>query len=481
MASITSIGVGSGIDLEGLVDQLITAEREPQELRLNLRESVTQGSVSALGNLKSTLAAFQDSLAALTDVDAFSARSATSGDSSLFTASAASSALTGTYNIEVDDLAEANKVATNSGFSSPADTLGEGTVTIGFLGGGSFDITVAATDDLTTIRNAINEATDNIGVTASLITGVAGTELVITANETGTSSQLDISVVDTGDAQNQDANGLSRLFYDGSDPDNTVNSLNQLQQVNAAQDAKIYVDGFEATSSSNEFSDVIEGVTITAVADDGGTVPLPSASLVVSTDKTSVKTNIETFIASYNELVTVLNSLTDFDPATGVSGVLSGDSSISALESQIRRTLSNTVDGADSSLNNLALLGVSTNTNGTIAIDETTLDDVINNNFDNIGALLAGDDGVTTRLDSLLDSFLSAGGIFDSKEDTFNAQLSEIEDQRLALELRIEAIETRFRSQFAALDILVAQLNQTGDFLTQQLDASARIVNRDNS
>lgn len=481
MASITSIGVGSGIDLEGLVDQLISAERDPQELRLNLQESVTQGSISAIGNLKSTLAAFQDSLASLNDSDAFSARSAISGDSSLFSVSADSTASVGSYTIEVDDLATANKVATNGSFSSPGATIGEGTVTIGFLAGSSFDISVAATDDLTTIKNAINDATDNIGVTASLITGVSGTELVITSNETGTANQLDISVVDTGDALNQDANGLSRLFYDGSDPDNLLNGLNQIQQIDAAQDAKIFVDGFEATSSSNEFTDIIEGVTITALADDGGSFPLPSASLTVDTDKSSVKSNVETFVASYNELVTVLNALTDFDAVTETTGILSGDAAISALEAQIRRTLSNTVSSADDSLNNLALLGITTNSNGTIAIDETTLDDTILNNFDNIGALLAGDDGVTTQLDDLLESFLTTGGIFDSKEDNLNTQLSDIEDQRTVLELRLETIEARFRSRFAALDILVSQLNQTGDFLTQQLDAAARIVNRDNS
>lgn len=481
MASITSIGIGSGIDLENMVDQLISAERDPKELQLNLKESVTQGSISALGNLKGTLAAFQDSLAKLKDSEFFSGRSAVSGDSTLFTATADSNANIGSHTIEVDDLASANKIATNAGFTSPTATLGEGTLTIGFLAGTSFDISVATTDNLSTVRDAINNATDNIGVTASLITGVNGTELVITANESGVANQLDISVVDTGDSLNQDANGLSRLFYDGSDPDNSINGLNQSQQITAAQDAKIYVDGFEATSSSNTFSDVLEGVTITALADDGGNLPLPSASLVVSTDKSTVKGDLETFVASYNELVTVLNSLTDYNSVTDSSGILSGDATISALESQVRRILTNNVDGADSSLNNLALLGISTNSNGTIALNEATLDNAIANNFDGLGELFAGENGVATKLDGLLESFLKFGGLFDTKEDTYNAQLAEIEDQRQALELRLEKIETRFRSQFSALDILVSQLNQTGDFLTQQLDAAARIVNRDNS
>jgi flagellar hook-associated protein 2 len=481
MASVTSIGVGSGIDLEGLVEQLINAEREPQEVRLNLKETVTQASISAFGNLKSTLAAFQSSLANLQDSDFFSARTAISGDDSLFTASASASANIGSHTIEVDDLASANKVATNANFTSPADILGEGTLTVGFLGGSSFSIDVAATDDLSTVRNAINDATDNIGVTASLITGVSGTELVITANNSGTSQQLDISVVDTGDGQNQDASGLSRLFYDGSDPDNSINGLNQVQQIDAAEDARIFVDGFEATSSSNEFADVLEGITITVLADDGGAIPLPSANLVISTDKTSAKSNIETFVASYNELILVLNSLTDYDAATETRGLLGGDSSISTLESQVRRVFGNKIDSADGSLDNLALLGITTNRNGTISLDDTVLDDVIANNFDNIGALFSSDDGVATQLDDLLEGFLKFGGLFDNKETVLKAQLDDIADQRINLDFRLEKIEARFRSQFAALDILVAQLNQTGDFLTQQLDAAAKIVNRDNS
>ena len=129
----------------------------------------------------------------------------------------------------------------------------------------------------------------------------------------------------------------------------------------------------------------------------------------------------------------------------------------------------------------MALLGVSTNSNGSVALDDAALDNIINNNFDNIGSLMSGENGITTRLDDLLDSFLKFDGLFATKEDTLNTQLRDIEDQRAKLEFRLTAIEERFRSQFAALDILVSQLNTTGDFLTQQLDAAAQIVNGNNS
>lgn len=487
MANITSIGAGSGIDLEGLLEQLVAAERAPTENRLNLQEAEAQASISAFGSLKSTLSAFQDALSNLKDNDFFDSRSATSGDSSLFTATADPGADLATYTIDVADLAEANKVATAGAFADPSATVGEGTLTIGFLGGSSFDISVALTDDLTTIRDAINNSTTNVGVTASLLTVDAGmgdgstiTELVLTSNASGDDNQLDISVVDTGDGDHTDNLGLSRFHYDGSDPDNSGAGLNQLTQIDAAQDASIIVDGFTVFSSSNQFSDVISGVTITALADDGGVVPAPSAALVIGTDKTSVKSNIETVLASYNELMAVLNELTNYDAATNTRGLLGADVTVSSLERQIRSAFTDPVEGADANLNGLAILGVTTNQDGTITLDEAALDDAINDQFDNFAALFSSTDGIATRVDAVLENYISFGGIFDTRDEGFKAQLSEIEDQRATLELRIEKIEARFRAQFAALDILISQLNSTGDFLLQQLEATAQIINRDN-
>ncbi|EAW30099.1 Flagellar hook-associated protein 2 [marine gamma proteobacterium HTCC2143] len=476
---ITAIGTGSGIDLETLVTDLIAAEREPREISLNLKETVANAKFSSLGNLKSNVSEFRDSLASLKDITSYSARTATSGNTSLFTVTAEANANVGSYTIEVNTLANANKVATNASFTSPNSTVGQGTLTIGFLAGSTFDVTVADTDDLTAVRDAINNATDNVGVTASLITAASGTELVITANKTGAANQLNISVIDTGDTTNQDANGLSRLFYDGSDPANSINGVNQMQQIDAAQDAQIYVDGFAATSSTNEFSTVLEGVTITALADDGGAATLPSANMVVSADKTLIKSGLENFVAGYNSLVTVLNELTDYNVASNTSGLLSGETVIAGMETQIRRLLGATVESADSTLNNLALLGISTNRDGSIALDETALNNTIENNFSNIGTLMSGDDGIITRMDDLLGGFLDRGGLFATKEATLTTQLDDVADQRLNLELRLSVIEERYRSAFGKLDILVSRLNSTGNFLTQQLEAAAKISSGD--
>jgi len=252
---ITAIGTGSGIDLETLVTDLIAAEREPREISLNLKETVANAKFSSLGNLKSNVSEFRDSLANLKDITSYSARTATSGNMSLFTVTAEANANVGSYTIEVNTLANANKVATNASFTSPNSTVGQGTLTIGFLAGSTFDVTGADTDDLTAVRDAINNATDNVGVTASLITAASRTELVITANNTGAANQLNISVIETGDTTNQDASGLSRLFYDGSDPDRK--SVGEGKSVDIGGLARVKRENKERSTAINEHKRLI--------------------------------------------------------------------------------------------------------------------------------------------------------------------------------------------------------------------------------
>ena len=486
MASITSVGVGSGIDLEALLDQIIAAERDPVENQLSLRAAEIEASISALGGLSSTMAGFQDALTNLKNADFFTQRR-TIGDSTKFTSTATADAAFGNYSIEFFDLASANKVATNAQFASPAATAGEGTITIGFEGGLSFDVDVAATDSLTTIRDAINNASNNIGVTANLITVDAGmgdgstvTELVLSSNDTGASRQLTISVNDTGDGNNTDNLGLSRFFYDGADPDNSINGLNQLRQIDAAQDARISVDGFTVFSDTNTFDNVIEGVSITALVAADDPLDPPSAVLNISADKSAATAAVETFVASYNELVTVFNVLTNFDQTTETRGLLSGDASVNAMESTLRRIVGNTVTGAESDFNALTFLGISTNRDGSLSLDSDKLATAIDTHYDDFASLFSGTSGIATQLDDAIDSFLSSSGVFKVRDDTYRTQLRQIDERRDNLELRLTNIENRFRQQFSALDQLVSSLNQTGDFLLQQLDAAARIVNRDN-
>ncbi len=469
MASISSLGVGSNLDLQGLLEGIMEAERAPTEARLELQEAEANASFSAIGGLKATVSTFQDSLSNLKNISFFNQRSAVSGDESTFTATANSDAAIGNYSIEVLDLASANKLSSAADFGGPTEVLGSGTLTIS-VGGSSFniDIVTGENDTVAQVRDAINEALDNTGVRASLLTvddGLGGTvtKFILTANDTGADSQIEIAVSDD-DGISNDATGLSRLHY----LDGDVNS--QMDEIDVAQDASITIDGFTVSNSSNSFDDAIDGVTIIAVAQT--TDP---EGLSVVEDKQNLKSEIETFVASYNELMIVFNQLTDYDPSTETRGLLSADAGISSIESSIRRVLTGMVSGAADDFNNMAFLGLSTNRNGTVALDDTKLSAALTSRPGDIGLLFASDDGVAVMLDDLTDSFLASDGAFQTQQDGLLEKLRRINDERIDLEFRLTKMEARYSAQFSNLDILVGQLNRTGDFLTQQLAGIAKI------
>lgn len=476
MAAITSLGSGSNLDLEGLLTKLVSAERDPQKKLIDNSKALATATISALGSLKSKLSAFQTAQAKLKDASFFTGKTATSADTSRFTVSATGTAAAGSYNVGVINLATANKIASGN-FANPATTVGNGTLTIG-VGGSTFDVTVTAgaNDTLQGIANSINNAATNTGVKASILTvsdGLGGTgtvsKLVLTANKTGTSSQISVAVTD-GDSTNTDNTGLSQLYYLKGD------AASQQSQVNPAQDATITVDGFAATSSTNVFSSVIEGVTITAVK--AATDPLnPSAALTVAADTTSVQTAIQAFVTSYNDLTKTFSSLTTYNKDSN-SGGLSADSSLLAIRSKLKQIIANPVTGAPNDFNTLAFLGISTNKDGTLSSDSTKLSSALTNRLSDVAKLFSGSDGVSGKFDSLIGDLVSSSGIFQTRENALNDQLSRLTDQQTKLDLRIESFTKRYRAQFTALDSLVNQLNSTGTFLTQQLDAAAKIISR---
>lgn len=462
--AITSVGVGSGLELEDLLTKIIDAERTPASNRIKLKEAQVTASISALGSLKSTLADFQSALTKLRNPDFFNAKSATSSDSTLFTATAQAGADLSSYAIEVIQMAKAHKVA-SANFANANATVGSGKLTIG-VGSNSFDIDVAAGDSVAKIRDTIN-AVPNSGVRASLLTvsdgnGGTATKLVLTATQGGTANAITVSAADD-DGDNTDAAGLSALVS------------GNLTEIDAAQNGIITIDGFEVTSSNNTFADAISGVSITILKEPTDAATPLTGRLTVGGDRSAGKAAVEGFVANYNALITVLNQLTNYDSSTQTRGLMSGDSSISAIESKIRQVLSESVSGGAAGMDNLAMLGISTNRDGSLKLDDTKLSAALKDRYTDVGTLFSGDNGVAGKLDKLITGYLAKDGLFASREESLQNQQRSIEDQKDKLEARLQKIEARYRSQFSALDILVGQLNQTGNFLQQQLDAAAKI------
>ncbi len=444
---ITAGGIGSGLDIESLVTQLVAAEGQPAIFRLDRKEANLQADLSAFGTLKGALSKFQDSVESLDDLESFQGRSVTSSDKELFTASADTTAVAGSYDIEVSQLAKAEKLRSGD-FSSETEVVGTGTLNIS-LGTDSFEIIVDASNKtLEGIRDAINAASDNPGITASVINVDSGTQLVLSSDKIGAANTIGIVATDDDGADGAD---LTRL--------ETAN----LTSLQSAQDAIIFVDQQQVTRDSNSFSDVITGVTFTLNKADVGV----TETLTVELDTGSVKSKVNSFVNAYNSLVDTMKTLSSYDEEGGASGVLLGDSVLRGVQNQIRQTMANSIAGLE--FGTLSEIGVTTNDQGKLSLDSSKFDEVIASDFEAVSQLFASDNGLAASLSSLLERYVSSDGILSAKTEGLENRINSVDDDRVQLDRRLAALDARYRAQFTAMDILVGQLRSTGDYLTGQL------------
>jgi flagellar hook-associated protein 2 len=470
---ISALGTGSGIDLSGLLTNILSAEKAPRQNIITQRTTQTNTTISALGTLKSSVSSLNDAMTALKDAAAFTKRSATSSDSTLFTVAADGTADAGNYTVGVINLASANKIASGN-FSAPDAAVGTGKLTVS-VGGSAFDVDIDSTNNtLAGIRDAINKAPGNTNLKASILTvsnGSGGTasKLVLTANKTGANSQIAVTVADSSDANNTDNLGLSQLYYAKSDVANS-----RFSEVNAAKDALITIDGFQATSSTNIFKDSIPGVTITALKGQAAseTTP-PQGTLAVAVDQATIKTAIQKFVSAYNAYSFTYSQLSSYDSKTDTAGPLLGNSSINVLSSRIRQGLTNSVPGATANFNALSSIGITTNDDGSLKIDDKKLTAALNTNLNDVSTLFSGADGIAGRLSAQLTNALGTTGVFQNTQNTLDAKLKDLGKQQTKLDAHMVQVEASYRAQFSALDTIVAQLKQTGNFLTQQFASTS--------
>jgi len=429
---ISAPGIGSGLDVNSIVNQLVAIERQPIN-RLQADKANLNAQVSAFGTLKSALSTFQDALASLKTVSAFQVFTATSGDSTAFTATADSTAAIGSTNIQVTQLAVADKQASVGIADTGTTTLGTAGDTVQFtVNGNSFTVNGGGLT-LSQLRDAINNATDNVGVTATIL------------SETPTSNRLVLTSDNTGTA-----NAITTAFT------GTLGTDLGLTSVTAPKDAQITVDGFTVTRSSNTISDALSGVTLTLLGTNTTAAPL-----TISRDTDTVKTNIQSFVDAFNTLKSTMDSLD--------SKELQADSTLRSIQNAIQSVL-NTPPASGSSFSYLSEIGVALQKDGTLAVDSTLLDPALAANFSNVAQLLANDDqGFLFRLDNSVTGFTQFGGLIDARNDGLNDRISTVDDRITSAERRLQITEKRLRSQFTALDTLLGQLNGTSSFLTQQL------------
>ncbi len=445
--AITVGGIGSGLDVESIVNQLMALERRPLELLVQ-QEADLNSRLSIYGTLKSALSSFQsaaESLSSLSNIQVFSA---TSSDDALFTATADSSAVAGSYSIEVTQLAQAHKIASTAGFADANTAIGS-TGTLRITVGASatpaaFDIVIDSSNNtLNGIRDAINQALDNTGVTASILNvddGVGGTESKIVLNSNSSGADFDLAL---SDVSGSIASTLNMATITGQ----------------SAQDALIKVDGFDVTSASNVIAGAIQGITLNIKSAQVGTPEI----LTIATDIEAAKTSVEEFVDAYNSLRTTISEM------GGEGGALQGDSGLLLIERQLRSVFNTPASGL--SYQYLSEIGITTqSTDGQLVLDSSRLESQLNSDFSGIANLFADDDqGFAFRFEALTSNLIASDGLIDAREDGINSSISRLGDSQVQLEYRLGIVEARFRAQFTALDGLIAQLNTTGNFLSQQL------------
>ncbi|MGS0726103.1 flagellar filament capping protein FliD, partial [Shewanella sp. 0m-11] len=319
--ALTATGIGSGLDINTIVGVLVDAEKVPKEAIFDKTEKTIEAKVSAIGTLKSQLSTFQDALEKLSDPASLNIRKVSTGDSSYFSAVADKNAQSGSYQIQVEQLATFHKVAgTNVADASAA--LGQGKLDLS-VNGKAFSIEVEAGDSLEAIAKKVNDSADNSGVTATIIKSDGGSRLVFSSDESGTDNQVTVSATDTV------GTGLNDMFGAGN-----------LTELQAAQNAIVHIDGQKVTSQSNDVENAIAGVTLSLTDADVA----KTSTLKIEQDNEAVKDNVKGFVDAYNTLIDSINKLSSYDVEKEEAAALQGDSMIRSIESQLRNMISNRVD-----------------------------------------------------------------------------------------------------------------------------------------
>ncbi|KZN32994.1 flagellar filament capping protein FliD [Pseudoalteromonas luteoviolacea] len=464
MPLITSAGVGSGLNLESIIKASVDAENVPKLQAFARKEESLKVELSAIGEVKSAISKLNDTVEKLADINNFNKRVAnikqpTSGD--IISVTPTSNISVGTFDIAVTQLAQGSRaVSANGAFASSDAVVSASGGTLSFAAGSkNFDLTVTAGMTLSQLRDAINASDSNFGVTANIVnTGDAavGSKLVLTSSESGdgndlviTSDTSELDAIETYDAATNPTGGMTIATED------------------KAQNAKITVDGLEVTSATNTFKDAVQDMTITAKAlsvQDATTLKYETAELNVEYDRESVNVLIDEFISNYNNLIGNIGF------QTRIGRPLNGDASMRSLDDQLVTALSKPLTDAGP-FTSIFDIGLGIDKEG--YLEKSTLvrslNDAMDTNFDDIGTAFAGPNGVAKELESLLGNYVDSGGIIKERETSLNGQLDDLEDDVLNHEYRMASFEERLRKQYAGLDVLIAQMQQTQSYLGAQL------------
>lgn len=450
---ITISGLGSGLDINSLVKQLMSAEQQPMN-QIKKQESATNSKISAYGQLSSSISALQSALKGLTGtgLGACTASSSTGA----ITVTTSSGASPGNYNVQVTQLAQAAKLV-SPGFANASASLGAGTLSISVAGGASVTLAPGGTS-LNELRDAINAA--NLGVTANVVDdgSANGKRLMIAGKDTGAGKTIALSGSGALAAFSFDPNAAVSFGYDGSG-----NPPSVMSQTQTAQDAMVSIDGMKITSATNTLSGALPGVTLRVTQTTASAVTID-----VQRDAGAIKSSVNAMVKAYNDLKSLVGTQTAWNDTTKTGAVLHGDSGPASVLRQMRNAITQAVVGAGG-YTRLTDIGISFQKDGTLAVNDSKLQSALDNHPADLQALFAGSDGVATRLNTLVTGMLGESGLITTRKDGLNTTLRGLTRRESTEQARLDAMESRYRAQYTRLDASLSSMQNTSTYLAQQL------------
>ncbi len=462
MSGTTISGLGTGLDIAGMVTAIADAEKAPKQAQIDRLTTKTETSLSAVGTLTSAVETFEASLTALeSSSSSFEGLGVQSSADGVASATAGAGAVPGSYEVEVISLASSSKVASASLEGGASTTFDSGgTLTIDVGDNASYEVQVAPGASLTEIRDAINsQLSATAGISANIITDASGARLVLSSEVTGEGT--DLYVKGTGDLAALNIN----VDEDGNH-DLTQQSGTGAGSITLASNASYKIDGLELSSSTNTVT-ALSGLSIKLTAEG-------TTTLTVAPNTEGLKTSIEAFVSAYNNLITVTNALTRVttseDETSTDAGALVGDALVRSLLGSIRNELVQPSTGSGE-LSVLAQLGVTTNKDGTLSIDDAKLSSALETHYDEVQAFFVGDDGLIPRLKSVTEPYTAPGGLLAGRTESLQKTMTQLSEQQQALDRRIDSLTTSLYTKYNNMDILVAQLNASSASLLSTLEA----------
>jgi flagellar hook-associated protein 2 len=449
--TISSPGLGTNLDVNSIVTALVNARQAAPQKQITNKTSMVNTTLGGLNTLNSALNALQSALSTLTSVNTFNSYNATltaiGSSNSIGTTSTISSARPGTYTVTVSQLATAQQRASDAYKSGSA--VGAGTLSV-TVGASTMNIAVSDTHSLSDIASAINKSSSNPGVTATIINGVNGQQLMLSSSKTGVVNAFTVSANATS------SDGLlalaSKLNTEGS---------------NEPVDAKLTVNGIEVSSPTNTVTGMMDGVTLNLTSTGTNT-------LTVAQDSTAAKSAIQGFVTAYNSYAAAVNTLSSYTPtsstagsASGTAGPLLGDATLASVQRQIASVLNGVVKG--NSIGTLANLGITRKSDGTLNLDTDKLNSALTSNPSAVQDLFTGTHGYAKALNSALDSYTSGSGIITTRVAGLNKQLTQLGTQQKSLNSRMAVYQQQLQQQYTRLGSMMSSLNNTSSYLTTAL------------